>query len=355
MKGSWLQAAWQTRGLTALALWPLSQVFAALAAIDRRLYTSGFRAIHPSALPVVVVGNLSVGGTGKSPLTAWLCQQFETAGLRPGIVSRGHGGSAGDHAHRVQLDDPASLVGDEPLMLARQTRVPVCVCRKRAQAVALLERSGEVDVVLSDDGLQHHAMQRDVEIVVIDAARGLGNGFRLPAGPLRESPARLSTVDHVVYQRPPGTEASPELASFVLQLSQVTALNTGEASSLSRYRGKRVHAVAGIGRPERFFAALRLYGLHVIEHALPDHHPLSIGDVSFDDNHLVLVTSKDAVKLDARDARCAHVHVVPAELVASTALQAMSDCLVERLHSIVLASSTVANRTGEGEHETHAS
>ncbi len=322
---------WATRGPLALALLPLSALYAALAGLNRWTYQSGLRTVYRSHLPIVIVGNLSVGGTGKSPLTAWLCNQLLAHGVRPGIVSRGYGGRVRDQAHRVQTTDSADLVGDEPLMLARLTQVPVCVCRKRARAIALLEQSGEVDVILSDDGLQHHAMARDVEIVVVDKARGFGNGFRLPAGPMRESPQRVSVVDYLIYQRQPGTAEVPDEPSFVLDVTTVRNVSTGKESDLSEYKGRPVHAVAGIGRPARFFDALRQHGLDVIEHPLPDHHPLQPSDVCFDNTHPVFVTSKDAVKLDAKDARLHHVHEVPAVLHASTGLQRLVNKLLEDL------------------------
>ena len=316
-----LAAVWASRGPWAILLLPLSGLYAALAWLDRWSFQSGLRKVYRSRLPVVIVGNLSVGGTGKSPLTAWLCKQLAAAGVRPGIVSRGYGGQVRNQAHRVRLTDSPALVGDEPLMLAQQTQMPVVVCGKRALAVALLEQSGEVDVIVSDDGLQHHAMARDVEIVVIDQARGFGNGFYLPAGPMRESSHRLNSVDHVVYQRQPATDEKPAELSFLLDVTEAIGLTSGEMTPLADYQGQHVHAVAAIGHPARFFDVLRSYGLKVIEHPLPDHHPLKPSDVCFDNAYPVLVTSKDAVKLDASNQQLQHVQVVPAILQPSTRLQ----------------------------------
>ena len=332
MTHEWWQSVWASRGLTAIALWPLSRVYALLAWLDRVSFQCGLRKIRVSSVPVVVIGNLTVGGTGKSPLVAWLCEALLQEGLRPGIVSRGYGGQIRDLPHRVTLDDTAARVGDEPLMLAQQTGRPVCVCSRRSAAVAMLEASGEVDVVLSDDGLQHHAMARHVEIVVVDQARGFGNRWRLPAGPLRDSVQRMEAVDTVVYQRRPGSTEDSDVASFVLKATDCRLLNSGDAVALSSFAGQRVHAVAAIGRPMRFFETLELAGVEVIQHALPDHHPLQPSDVTFSDELAVLITAKDAVKLDV-DGLSSPVHVVQTQLLPSPALLKATESLVSRLRS----------------------
>lgn len=311
-----------------MILWPLSRIYAMFAWVDKATYRTGLRKVQASSLPVVVVGNLSVGGTGKSPLVSWLCEQFAQRGLRTGIVSRGYGGQVRQGAHRVSADDLASFVGDEPLMLARQTGRPVCVARRRSAAVALHEQAGDIDVVLSDDGLQHHAMARDIEIVVIDDARGFGNRWRLPAGPLREHASRVDEVDLVVHQRQPGVPEESGVASFVLGIDSCRHLASNERVPVSHFAGQTVHAVAAIGRPARFFETLRLANIEVIEHPLPDHHPLQVSDLRFGDSHAVLITAKDAVKLDAQQMGDVAAHVVDTRLLPSTALRSAIDTLV---------------------------
>ncbi len=325
------QSIWSSRGPMACLLWPVSQLYRSLAALDRALYRMGVRRVEPSRLPVLVVGNIGVGGTGKSPLTAWLCEQLAAAGLRPGIVSRGYGGSHAGAAHRVSDHDEASVVGDEPLMLAHMTGVPVSVCRRRAEAVEQLASSGEVDVVVSDDGLQHHAMARDIEIVVVDAVTGFGNGWLLPAGPLRESTDRLDSVDLVVYQCGAGMDAPTSRASFELALTNCRSLTSGTSERVTRFAGQRVHAVAAIGRPARFFDALRSVGIDVIEHPLPDHHPITPEDVAFDDPMPVLVTQKDAIKLQSIHSPLDKVYTVETRLQPSTQLRDACDQLVDQL------------------------
>lgn len=309
---------WSGRGPASTALLPLAALYGAVGA-RRRTRAGGGRSHGPAAVrgvPVVVVGNLAVGGTGKTPLVAALVDAFGRAGLACGIVSRGHGGAR--HLLPVDVDpnDSPARVGDEPLMLARTTGAPVCVCIHRDLAVARLAARSDVDVVLADDGLQHYAMARDVEICAVDAARGLGNARLLPAGPLREPPDRLGSVDLVALRVPvdalgsedPADEPAglpahapggPVRVRFAVVPDGAARLGTGQPVGLERYRGRRVRAVAGIGRPEGFFDALRERGIDVVEHPFPDHHRFVGKDVDFGDALPVLVTSKDAVKLGA--------------------------------------------------------
>ncbi len=305
----WLQEVWyQGRG-GGLWLRPLSWLYALGAALHRAPYSLGLRRARRVGVPVAVVGNLAAGGTGKSPLVATLATAVAARGVAVGILTRGHG-AASTAPRRIGVDDDAREAGDEPLMLARATGLPVVAAVDRA-AGALLLRAAGVQLVLCDDGLQHHALARDLEIVVIDAARGLGNGRLLPAGPLRERPSRLGTVDWVVLH-----DTAPRAAAAltargregVLRMSLIPRgarrLADGDASvealwPLSAFAGQRVHAVAGIGDPRRFFAMLRAAGIEPIEHPFPDHHALSAGDLAFGDGAPVLMTSKDAVKCRA--------------------------------------------------------
>lgn len=316
-----LDDLWYRRpGVLAAVLTPLSWVFGAIVAARRAAYRAGWLRAHRARVPVVVVGNLSVGGTGKSPLVAWLVLRLRERGLRAGILSRGYGAKI-DGALRVDADTDPRAAGDEAVMLARMTRAPVVVAPRRAVGVALLEQAG-VDLIVCDDGLQHLALARDLEIVVIDAARGFGNGRLLPAGPLREAPSRLAAVDFVVVQGArvdaSGTDVprawqgwhgtfGMQLALQAAQPVRAAAIDTPERAPrpLADFAGAPVHAVAGIGHPARFFAALRAAGLAPIEHPFPDHHDFRRTDLDFGDAAPVLMTAKDAVKCRAfADERC---------------------------------------------------
>ena len=304
---------WAGRGPASTALLPLAWAHGAVGRWRRRRAGAGRAGAGTRRVPVLVVGNLAVGGTGKTPLVAALAEAFARRGVRCGVVSRGYGG-------RRQLEpvevDPArhspEEVGDEPLMLARACGAPVCVCVHRDLAVGRLAARADVDLVLADDGLQHYRMARELEVCVVDAARGLGNGRLLPAGPLREGASRLASVDLVALRVPlaalgarepggglPGLPPGVDRARFAVVPDGAVRLTTGEPVGLERYRGRRVRAVTGIGRPEAFFESLRERGLEVVEHPFPDHHRFAAGDVDFGDALPVLATSKDAVKLGA--------------------------------------------------------
>jgi tetraacyldisaccharide 4'-kinase len=247
---------------------------------------------------VIVVGNVSVGGTGKTPLVCRLAILLADLGFRPGVVSRGYGGSSRG-SRLVQAADDSGSVGDEALVLARRTRVPIAIGGDRPAAAQLLINAG-CDVIVSDDGLQHYAMARDFEIIVVDGERRFGNGRLLPAGPLREGQARVKDADAVVVNGGPTVIAGhASLAGALrmhLEATQAIALRYGTAVPLSEFSGRSVHAVAAIGNPQRFFDLLQSLGIHVIAHPLPDHAPLRIEDISFADDLAVLMTEKDAVK-----------------------------------------------------------
>jgi tetraacyldisaccharide 4'-kinase len=299
---SWLNRIWYRQNAPPPWLLPLEGLFGAGTRLRRWLYRQNVRGSVRLARPVVVVGNLSVGGTGKTPLVCWLVARLVERGFRPGVVTRGYGGS--NRAPRLVRDaDTAELVGDEPLLLTRRTRVPVAVGRQRAAAAQLLVDAG-CDVIVSDDGLQHYALSRGCEIVVIDAERGFGNGHLLPAGPLREDQSRLATVDAIVLNGAgPGTlpfdlsgSAARRMFAMRLEASQAVSLLDSSARDLREFAGSTVHAVAGIGNPQRFFALLRSFRIQVIPHELPDHAALEAPDIQFGDGHPVLMTEKDAVK-----------------------------------------------------------
>jgi len=296
---STLTRAWLRRGPLALALWPLSLLFRLLAAVRAALFRAGILQSDRLPVPVIVVGNIFIGGTGKTPLTIWLAEQLRAAGMRPGVISRGHG-SAESEAREVTPASHPREVGDEPLLIAARAGCPVVVGRRRAAAGRrLLALHPEVDVLITDDGLQHYALQRDVEVVLFDG-RGVGNGWTLPAGPLREPPARRR--DFTVVNTP---ELTPALAAAVggqpfqmlLQGGMAERLDgTGQPQALAAFRGQRVLAAAGIGNPGRFFDMLRAAGLEIDEMPLPDHHDFLDDPFRGVSADVILVTEKDAVK-----------------------------------------------------------
>ena len=287
-----LDAYWDTVNPISVALLPLSLLFASAVAVRRMAYRIGLRRAQHFAVPVWVVGNLTVGGTGKTPLVIWLAEHLRGRGWRPGIVARGYGGQAQFWPQQVRPDSDPIMVGDEAVLLAAATGCPVCVGPDRPAAVTALIEHTDIDFVLSDDGMQHYALGRDLEIAVIDGRRRLGNGLLLPAGPLREPASRLRDVDLIISNGQPG----PDEYAMSLQRPLVRELRTDRAVELADFAGRRVHAVAGIGNPQRFFEMLIGAGLRIEAHPFPDHHSFRAADLAFDDGLPVLMTAKDAVK-----------------------------------------------------------
>jgi tetraacyldisaccharide 4'-kinase len=277
---------------------PLAGLFAALSVVRRVCYARGiFQVVH-LPVPVIVVGNISVGGTGKTPLVLWLSQALRSQGYRPGIVTRGYGGNSAHWPLPVTATTSAALAGDEAVLLARAAKVPVTVGPDRVAAAQRLLHDHPVNVIVSDDGLQHYRLGRDVQILTLDGERGFGNGWRLPAGPLRESAAAIRRMDLVVCKGrlPAAAELPPDTPIMKLVLSEAVHLPDGAVQPLANFRGRSVHSVAGIGHPEQFFAALASHGIRVEPHALPDHSGFSQRELMFDDDKPVLMTEKDAVK-----------------------------------------------------------
>jgi tetraacyldisaccharide 4'-kinase len=295
-----LQHHWYRISPLHLLLFPLSLVFRVLAAVRRFLYRSRILASVKLPVPVVIVGNISVGGTGKTPLTLWLAQQLIDNGWHPGIVSRGYlkDGKQKNIPREVSSDDAADEVGDEPLLMAQRGLCPVWIGRDRpAAAQALLQAHPECDILLSDDGLQHYRLQRDAEIVVIDGARRFGNGLLLPAGPLREPVSRLRRVDALVVNG--GSVSGREFAMSLEGTQFYNLLNPEIVRSAHEFEGQRLHAIAGIGHPQRFFSQLQQSGLQCETHAFPDHYRYCAADIQFDNADAILMTEKDAVKCGA--------------------------------------------------------
>jgi tetraacyldisaccharide 4'-kinase len=289
----WLESRWYSSRPAPWWLRPLAALYGWIAARRRRRL-----AAHAARLPVpvIVVGNISVGGTGKTPFVIWLVEQLREWGFSPGIISRGYGGHAPQYPLEVDAQTDVRHSGDEPLLMAQRLRVPVVAAPDRvAAARALLARHESVNVLVADDGLQHYRLARDLEFCVIDADRGFGNGALLPAGPLRESPSRLHEVDGVIVNGGGWRDAGEAHADMMLGMTTVMSFG-GRAQPLMAYAGQRVHAVAGIGHPERFFEQLHSFGIKVIPHAFADHHAYRLSDLQFGDSLPLLMTEKDAVK-----------------------------------------------------------
>ncbi len=309
-------------------LLPLSWLYCAIAHTRRKLYRSNLKTSYACSVPVVVIGNIVVGGTGKTPLIIALCEFLQKRGYKPGVVSRGYGGKVAG-VKQVAEGEIAEVVGDEPLMIWQRTKAPVVVGADRVAAVKFLLDNNNCDIVLSDDGLQHYRMRRDIEIAVVDANRGFGNGFCLPAGPLREPVTRLQAVDLVVYNGKKNAAKTDNVAPYYYQLKPmgVHSLQGNEPLELSSFSGKTVHAVAGIGNPPRFFESLRRSGVDVVEHAFADHHAYCQDDFSGWQNNCIIMTEKDAVK-------CRHLRLPDAWVLRVSAQ--FSSSLEAKISTIIL-------------------
>lgn len=285
---------WYGPSAVAAALRPVSWIYRLLVAVRRAAYVLGALRVTQFNVPVIVVGNITVGGTGKTPLVIWLANRLRREGYSPGVVARGYRGTARHWPQQVRPDSDPVTVGDEAVVLARRCRCPVAVGPDRVAAVdAMLEYHG-CDVIVCDDGLQHYALGRDLEIVVIDGVRRFGNGYCLPAGPLREPVTRLRSVDFIAVN---GGSSLRREYPMRLQVGEVRNLRDERISyPPQEFPHRQVHAVAGIGRPARFFQQMRQLGFSIVEHPFPDHHRFTPEDVAFDDDLPVVMTEKDAVK-----------------------------------------------------------
>ena len=284
---SWYAPTWATA-----LLMPVSLIYRLFIATRHLLYKSGVLRIRDFDVPIVVVGNLTVGGTGKTPLVIHLAKQLVAHGYKPGIVSRGYG-AKGSYPVRVTPNTEVLRSGDEPLLIARSINVPVVVDPDRVNAVSEVLKTGLIDIVLSDDGLQHTRLGRQLEIVVIDGKRGLGNGLLLPAGPLRESPKRLDTVNVVVRH---GGKPNPGESSMATSLGTVVNINDGRESSLDAFKQKKCVVITAIADPDRFYQQLSDEGLQFERIEFLDHHYFSFEDLQNYQDSTVLMTEKDAVK-----------------------------------------------------------
>ncbi len=294
-----LETQWYKNGTLQLILLPASWLFRILMSLRRALYRSHILKSYRLPVPVIVIGNISVGGTGKTPLTLAIAQQFIEQGYHPIILSRGFGGTT--EQQQVSCKHTAAAVGDEPLLMAQRGICPVWVGRDRvATGLLALRAYPQCDVLLCDDGLQHYRLRRDVEIVVVDGVRRFGNTHLLPAGPLREPLTRLRTVDAIVINGGNITlRQNISVTQYAMQLSGTLFYNLKhpeKTASASDFRDLRLHAAAGIGHPQRFFDYLTTLGLSITTHAFPDHHSYLACDLQFDACDILVITEKDAVK-----------------------------------------------------------
>lgn len=308
----------------------LARLFGAVAASRRWLFGRGWLKSVRVPAPVIVVGNLTAGGSGKTPLVMALVEHLRLRGFRPGVISRGYG-RRGRGLHVVDADSDAAEVGDEPLLIARRCNVPVAVAEWRADAATALLSRRDCDILVADDGLQHYALARDIEIAVVDGQRGFGNGWLLPAGPLREPPSRLQRCDFTVVNGDSALQlpSPPPVASMDMQLALPRRLRNGESRPWQAFAKTPVHAVAGIGNPERFFAQLEERGLSIRRHAFADHHDFCAADLRFRESGPLLMTAKDAIK--CRDIAPADSWVVDAEAILPEAFWAALHALLDAL------------------------
>ncbi|WP_455210352.1 tetraacyldisaccharide 4'-kinase [Kaarinaea lacus] len=288
-----IEKVWYESNPISVLLIPLAWLFCLMVIVRRFFYRAGILTAKKLSVPVIVVGNITVGGTGKTPLVVAMVDHLKNQGFKPGVVSRGYGGRATRWPQTVdECSDPA-MVGDEAVLLARRCKCPMSVGPDRPHAARVLLDKHDCDVIISDDGLQHYALHRDIEVVVIDGARRFGNKRCLPAGPLREPIQRIAEVDFVVAN---GVAQCDE-TEMTLHMQAARNLNEVQVKmDLTKFVDQPVHAVAGIGNPQRFFLQLKNMGIKVIEHPFKDHYKYSASDIMFDDELPVLMTEKDAVK-----------------------------------------------------------
>ncbi len=340
--------AWYDNAKWLGLLTPVAWLFTRLANIRRRKIVSKADRHWRAPVPTIIVGNINVGGTGKSPLVIWLVAQLMAAGYRPGIVSRGHGGRT-HYPFDVKLNSDPSATGDEALMLLRRTGCPVVVDPDRVSAAKFLLQQHDCDVIVADDGLQHYALDRDVEIVVMDGRRGLGNGLCLPAGPLREPVTRLSEVDFVVVNGPAKFSLPYSTVKMQLLPDVLIQLETGDSMPLdTQALGHTVHGVAGIGHPARFFDTLRDLGFEVIVHEFDDHHLYSLTDLMFNDSLPVIMTEKDAVKVSQLNSGLLHSNFWYLRINASMPEEFMPQ-LLHKIQGVRSGATNVENQANNGD------
>ncbi len=325
-----MQSIWYGNSRLAWLLLPFSWLFGALVALRCWLYRSGWLATVRVPKPVIVIGNISVGGTGKTPLVIWLANELLSRGFKIAVISRGYHGAATQWPQVVGKDSKASMVGDEAALIAQQTNAIVVVGPDRVSDAQKAIELG-ADIIISDDGLQHYRLHRDCEIAVVDGSRMLGNGYLLPAGPLREKSKRLKSVDLLLINQrdetPVHISVSRNYLQYRVTLRQLRSVKTGEVRALDTLRGQQVHVVTGIGNPHAFIRALQHMGIKVLPRILPDHALITKNDIHFGDALPVLMTAKDAVKCQLLDLEN-HYWIVEADAILDDQVAAaVVDCV----------------------------
>ena len=289
-----LESLWYSRRALTVFLIPLSWIFSFIVFVRRKAYKNGIFAVYHFDIPVIVVGNITAGGSGKTPLVIWLANFLRMAGYSPAVVARGYKGEARNWPQQVRPDSDPVVVGDEAVLLAKRCQCPVAVGPDRVEAVRGILKYHACDIIISDDGLQYYALGRDIEIAVVDGVRRFGNGYCLPAGPLREPVSRHNEVDFVVVNG--GSVMRQEYSMALVPGRMHNLRNEMVTQHPDAFRNRTVHAVAGIGNPDRFFSYLKRLGIKVIAHPFADHHLYSAGNIQFGDDFPVIMTEKDAVK-----------------------------------------------------------
>ncbi len=292
---NWLTDSWYASKphWRLIFLIPLSLIYRLITVLRRLAYNIGLFKQTTLPVPVIIVGNITVGGTGKTPAVIWLANVLTQAGYTPGIISRGYGGQADHYPQEVTPDSDPAVVGDEPVIISQQTGCVMAVSPKRAEAAQYLIQQHHCDVIISDDGLQHYALGRDIEIVIIDGQRLFGNRHCLPAGPLREPLSRLKKVDFTILN------GSHNQHYYVMSLEPGLAINIADNTrqqAVIAFEQQPIHAIAGIGNPDRFFNTLRQQNLTITPHYFADHHGFQASDIDFKDNKPIIMTEKDAIK-----------------------------------------------------------
>ena len=324
--------AWQRQAVWLWLLLPISWLYGLITLLRRQAYKAGLLSSYRAPIPVMVIGNISVGGSGKTPLIIALVNYLQKKGIKVGVISRGYGGDTSQMPALVSATSLPHIVGDEPCLIAHMTGAAMAVCPNRQQAIAtLLKAEPNLQLIIADDGLQHYALQRDIEWIVVDAARGFGNKQLLPTGFLREPMSRLEGAN-VIYHEKPSTDStqtsrsdntiqSADRLTMHLQPAELQRLwnpisSAAQLNSVKPTNNSRVHAVSGIGYPQRFFDTLESIGFEVIGHPYPDHYDFSLAELLQYGDYPIIITSKDAVKISAL-------------LVDYTATQALNDEYVE--------------------------
>ena len=287
----WLERIWYEDGKGRLLLLPFSLLYCAVNAYQRKTQSKDQIKLP---CPVIVVGNITVGGTGKTPLTIHITKLLQKAGYKPAIITRGYGGKAVNWPQYVTASSDAGLVSDEAVLMASRTGVPVYAGANRLESIRELLHTHECNVIISDDGMQHYKLPRDIQIAVIDGERQFGNGYCLPAGPLREKKERLDDCDLIIVNGK--NKSQNHWYNMILEGYSFTNLKTHAEIYLGEFKAKRIHGVTGIGNPQRFFSSLEQKGFDIIKHSFPDHYNFKQSDLSFNDDLDILMTEKDAVK-----------------------------------------------------------